>query len=259
MANIPAAENHEYIDIKQNTLHATENIQGDSNYFCNRKIINNNADIFRLCINDRTDDTKYLIDTGADVSVVPHSKNVRANIYSLPVPQLYAANGTKIQTFGVIRKQVNLGLRRDFTWNFIIAAVQQPILGVDFLFNFDLLVDVRNKMLIDEKTLLRRKCALSECTMVGIKTIDVNEPLASLLNEYKCITEMKQHADSGRKTNVYHYIETKGPPVFARPRRLDTEKFNAARKEFEYLMKLGICEPSNSNYASPLHMVRKKN
>lgn len=54
-----------------------------------------------------------------------------------------------------------------------------------------------------------------------------------------------------------HYIETNGPPVTARVRHLNQEKFNAAQHEFEALIKQGICRPSKSNWSSPLHLVNK--
>lgn len=58
--------------------------------------------------------------------------------------------------------------------------------------------------------------------------------------------------------SVRHYIVTKGPPVFAKPRRLDSAKLKAAKQEFDFLVKKGICRLSSSPWASPLHMVRKK-
>lgn len=79
------------------------------------------ASVLRLCISDKADCTRYLIDTGADCSVYPYSPGIKPNIQSVTVPNLYAANGTLIITYGVIRKKVNLDLRRDLTWNFIIA------------------------------------------------------------------------------------------------------------------------------------------
>lgn len=223
------------------------------------QLINNNVSVFRLCVNDKKDHTKYLIDTGADVSVLPNLPDIKSNIHSVIIPKLYAANGTAIKTFGVIRKQVNLGLRRDFTWNFIIADVKQPIIGADFLSHFNLLVDVKNKTLIDQSTDLRRTCAVSKNESVGIKTVSACHPLADLLNRYHDITDMSRQREATSDLQVQHVIETVGQPVFARPRRLNAEKLKAAREEFEYLMKIGICQPSNSNYASPLHMVKKSN
>ncbi|GFT77886.1 hypothetical protein TNCV_3074891 [Trichonephila clavipes] len=41
---------------------------------------------------------------------------------------LFAANNTKIPAYGMVRKELNLGLRRPFIWTFIIADVSSPII-----------------------------------------------------------------------------------------------------------------------------------
>ncbi|BHF66550.1 hypothetical protein SprV_0200957100 [Sparganum proliferum] len=50
---------------------------------------------------------------------------------------------------------------------------------------------------------------------------------------------------------------TTGSPVFARPRRLAPVRFQAAKAEFEHMLQLGIIRPSESPWASLLHMVPK--
>lgn len=47
---------------------------------------------------------------------------------------------------------LNSGLRRDFTWRFFVADVTKPIIGADFLAFYKLLVDVKNRSLIDKET-----------------------------------------------------------------------------------------------------------
>lgn len=51
--------------------------------------------------------------------------------------QLYAANRTSIKTYGTQLYHMDLGLRRIFTWPFIIADVSQAIIGADFLYHND--------------------------------------------------------------------------------------------------------------------------
>ncbi|GFX72879.1 transposon Tf2-9 polyprotein [Trichonephila clavipes] len=58
---------------------------------------------------------------------------------------LFAANNTKIPAYGMVRKELNLGLRRPFIWTFIIADVSSPIIGADFLKHFNLLIDLKKK------------------------------------------------------------------------------------------------------------------
>ena len=58
---------------------------------------------------------------------------------------------------------------------------------------------------------------------------------------------------------VRHHILTKpGPPVFAKARRLDPAKLAVAKAEFSAMEKAGIIRRSTSPWASPLHMVKKK-
>ncbi|UYV80342.1 hypothetical protein LAZ67_18002541 [Cordylochernes scorpioides] len=53
-------------------------------------------------------------------------------------------------------------------------------------------------------------------------------------------------------------VKALGPPIAAKPRRLPTDKLAAAKKEFAFMMEKGICRPSKSPWASPLHLVPKK-
>ena len=52
---------------------------------------------------------------------------------------------------------------------------------------------------------------------------------------------------------------TKGHPVFARPRRLAPDNLVTAKREFDDMIKLGVIEPSDSEWSSALYMVPKKN
>lgn len=171
--------------------------------------------------------------------------------------KLFAANGTEIETYGTTTLKVNLGLRRDFVWTFLIANVTTPIIGADFITNFGLLIDLLGKKIIDPLTGLNSNCMrimINETT--EYKTYNLNSVYADLLEEYKQITKLPMPG-SEISTAVVHQIITTGQPVYSRPRRLDPEKLEAARKEFDCLIKAGICRPSSSCWASPLHMVKK--
>ncbi|GFT25965.1 gag-pol polyprotein [Trichonephila clavipes] len=48
-------------------------------------------------------------------------------------------------TYGMVRKELNLGLRRPLSGTFIIADVSSPIIGADFLKHFNLLIDLKKK------------------------------------------------------------------------------------------------------------------
>ena len=99
---------------------------------------------------DKTSRLKFLIDTDAEVSVIPHTKSDRHRC-SLNFT-LQAANGTQIHTYGQHSLTLNLHLRRPYRWVFTIADVKQPILGADCLQHHCFLVDIRRKTLIDSQT-----------------------------------------------------------------------------------------------------------
>ncbi len=60
------------------------------------------------------------------------------------------------------------------------------------------------------------------------------------------------------KHKICHTIETTGRPVFAKARRLDTDKLRKAEAEFRELEAAGIIRRSDLPWSSPLHTVRKK-
>lgn len=104
----------------------------------------------RLIAQDKKTNVQFLIDTGADLSLLLRSWKVRGQPPS--TFQLFAANDTVISTYGRRKLHLNLGLRRVITWVFLVVDVAQPIIGVDFLKHFGLLVDLKRKRLLDETT-----------------------------------------------------------------------------------------------------------
>ena len=205
-------------------------------------------------VTDRNCVLRFLIDTGAEASVIPPYRTKRKR--QQEGPGLQAVNGTPI---GRQSLTLDFGLRRTFRWVFTIANIRMPILGADFLHNFNLLVDMRQHRSAD---------ALTQLRIQGIATHD-SSPSPTFLpmqshNEYEAILagyptvtrpcSSKHHI----KHNVTHHIATTGPPVAARTRRLPPEWLAIARREFDYMLQLGIVRPSSSSWASPLHMVPKK-
>ncbi|BHF64597.1 hypothetical protein SprV_0200760300 [Sparganum proliferum] len=123
---------------------------------------------------------------------------------------------------------------------------------------FDLLVDCRRSCLLDRTTGLsvRGLTPFNDSCNLSVLDTGIACPYRDLLLQHPNI--IKPQFRSGEiQHDVVHHIRTSGPPVFARPRRLAPSRLQAAKAEFEHMLQLGIIRPSESPWASPLHMVPK--
>lgn len=208
-----------------------------------------------LHIKDPLTSRNFLIDTGAEVSIL----SATATEQTLPpLLQLHAVNGTTIPVFKRQTLTVSLNLRRCFEWTFYVAAVPQAIIGADFLTNFNIIVDLKNRKLIDTFTKIQTPASPSNIASTKVSTVSSNCRYSSLLRQYPLITQ-PYSANRPVSHGVTHHIETTGRPVHAKPRRLAPERYREVKREFENLLKQGIIRPSSSNWSSALHVVSKKN
>ena len=209
-------------------------------------------------IRDKITGTHFLVDTGAEVSVIPPSQGHRRR-HPANHLTLQAVNNTPITTYGSRSLTLDLGLCRTFPWVFVVANVKHPILGADFLRNYSLLVDMQNQCLADSLTQLKVHgvlCGITSHspTLLPQRTTSVYD---KLLAEFPTIIRPCL-VNTPVKHDVKHHISTTGPPTTARPRRLGPERLRIARQEIDHMLELGIIQPSSSNWLSPLHMVPKK-
>ena len=179
--------------------------------------------------------------------------------------KLTVANETIINTYGQRVMDLNLGLRRAFAWAFVIADVECAILGADFLAHFGLTVDLKSRRIADTKT---------TCCIVGIAHIAAVHGVAvassqppgsealsidfkTLLKDFNDLFEPNASPGVGPTAAVQHHLVTTGPPVFASFRRLSGEKYEAAKQHFDLLLLQGTIRPSSSQWASPLHLIKR--
>lgn len=209
----------------------------------------------RLFVRDKKNRLLFLIDSGADVSAIPKSF---AKFFKLNKDfQLTAANGSIINTYGTMVVEVDLGLRRNYPHEFILADVNKPIIGADFLAKHGLLPDLRNRKLIDPATSLSISAMRADnCYEPTPRLYSIATEFGEILNKFPSLVSPPDY-NLPVKHNVVHHIHTKGPLPYSKARRLNPDKFRVAQTEFNYMNEVGICRPSSSQTASPLTMAPK--
>lgn len=89
------------------------------------------ADSTVLIVKDQTSGTTYLVDIGAEVSVLLCPPHAPSTSHPLPT-HLYAANGMPINTKGSTTCTLHLN-GHTFSGEFLLSDVRCPLIGADFL------------------------------------------------------------------------------------------------------------------------------
>jgi cleavage and polyadenylation specificity factor subunit 1 len=135
--------------------------------------------------------------------------------------------------------------------------MDNPILGADFLAEFDLLVDPARRQVLEGSTLKPPSSPVVSTADSSIAFMSKLAPdVSALLHEFLAAWNPRP-PDQLPGHQVRHKIETEGQPLYAHSRRLDQVKLNAAKAEFQKMESAGIIRHSDSPWASPLHMVLK--
>jgi hypothetical protein len=92
---------------------------------------------------DQISNRRFLVDTGASYSILPHHSSLPAT-----GPKLFGPAGQLIPSWG--DRLVQLRFQDQyFSWKFLLADVAFPVLGVDFLRAHKLLIDPEGHALLD--------------------------------------------------------------------------------------------------------------
>ena len=178
---------------------------------------------------------------------------------------IMTASGQPLKVYGEATLDIDLpALRRQFTWTFVVADVTEPLLGNDFLSHHSLLVDCGAQMLRDDTTNLTVPVKMNDhsVNLVVNDLTNLPESVQPILQDHSAVLEPCQPGDTSEPSPIRstHSIDTgSSPPTFASPWRLPPDKLQAAKQSFDVLLKTGVIRPSRSPWASPIHMVPKRN
>ena len=122
----------------------------------------------------------------------------------------------------------------------MVADVPDPILGADFLHEFNLSPHLRASRLVDHTTHLSVPCLQKTAVLRRISAVPLSVPdKFSILRSFAILTK-SLFTSTSPKHHVVHYSRTNGSSCHRRPRRLPLENRKAALAESEHMMQLGI-------------------
>ena len=162
-------------------------------------------------ITDSYSSYHFLVDACAKVRVLPPSRTECK--YPQDNHNLLAVNRLSIVTYGERSLTIKLGLRRTFRRVFIVANMQNSILGADFLCHYSPLVDIKHSIL-NTVTQLRVQGITSQVVSPSPSLLPLQ-----LINTFTVITAkypavfqpyLNHHLTAH---DITHHIQTAGPPV----------------------------------------------
>jgi hypothetical protein len=146
------------------------------------------------------------------------------------------ANGNIVPVWG--RRQIVSFAGHDFEFNFFLAAVATPIIGMDFLTKFELSI-IPAKWQVLHAASGRTLTQASTSSFVSPWSPETATAVAALPPQVQKLLEefpsLLRPSVAPPKTlhGVVHHIDTgSATPVFARPRRLDRKSTSSLRRSF---------------------------
>jgi len=117
--------------------------------------------------------------------------------------------------------------------SFYIGEVSKPILGTDFLSHFNLLVDIRQRRLIDGNTNAKVPGHIANISALQLSCLNSN--VAAPYRYFPSLTQ-SSIAPKDIQHGISHAIITQSQSVIAKARRLAPEKLKATNLEFEFML-----------------------
>ena len=115
---------------------------------------------------------RFLIDTGAQVSVLPPAPvPAKTEVSGGQLPRLEAANGSDDKVTGCYRQHLRLDGGPALSCEFVVADVATPILGANFLSHHRLTVDVRHQTLRDAIGQIRANGTPAAIRSLGLRAV----------------------------------------------------------------------------------------
>ncbi|XP_068207541.1 uncharacterized protein [Palaemon carinicauda] len=168
---------------------------------------------------------------------------------------LIAANRSNIPTHGYKTLTLLFG-RAKYHWKLLIHNVTLPLIRVDFLTHFHLLVDVAHRPLVNAGSYASTPQKYSPSDL-ALHISAPSEAYAHLLTLYPEVfrPELCQTHTVPSKHGIYHHTKMR---VFARFRNLAPDHLAAAEQTLAEMEEIGLYQKASSLWSSPFPIILKK-
>ena len=135
----------------------------------------------------------------------------------------------------------------------MMAAMDQPILGADFLRHHQFDVSHVHNLLVSVNGDVSLPLMSSSLSPSPISKI--SSTYQEILSKFLEIVGLG-FSPGPAKHNVRYHVKTCGLPIYTPALRLDPQKYAAAKAKFKKMEAAGIVQQTNSPRSSALHMVQ---
>ena len=210
----------------------------------------------RIYLIEEDSERRWLLDSGANLGTLKPTAEERKHPDNT---DLRAANGGRINTYGTRDMTVKIEGFEPFVYTFVLADTGFNILGSDIIKKLGLLIDLKNGCLRNPMSNYSPIISFSLTPVSPVPQCAVINDSNPYLEILRSFPELLSYSFKDRpvKHSVQHFIEFKGRPVYAPSRRVSPEKDLIIREKINEYLDQGLVRPSNSNFASPLHLVPK--
>ena len=202
---------------------------------------------------DKLSKRLFLVDSGACANFSPVSDCTHSNEIQ---SQFVDASANPIKCFGTTKLDIDIGFGK-MTDVFHICAIEQPILGFDFLKSNSITLNASACTLKCGNDV--NQISASQTSINSIDSLPKHESkYIQLLQNYPELTSPPNYRKPV-KHKIVHHLPTKGRPPNIKTRRVSPENYKKIKQQIEDMLESGLIVPSNSEFGSPLHVVPKAN
>lgn len=206
-------------------------------------------------------EVKALLDSGASQSVLGKEgmwilQRFPAKLNSCPGRYVETVDASRHCVTGIVTLPITLKGRTEHLVVLVVPTLQQNlILGVDFWTCMHIVADVSNRRWEFSSQLNRSFCFMME----GIHakehlSFEEKEELQKLVGQHFS----RNTSGLGRTDRIKHIIDTgDAPPIKQRYFPMSPAKQKLINEELDKMLELGVVEPSNSAWSSPIFLIDK--